>query len=273
MEKSNVLYELTNGIEETKLLEEITTLYETLFTDEKQYEISILIEVLNQRIETIAIAFATLHNYKTIVVNNLEQLMVNLNNVHATIAVRNSYNASVGFDTKFNGLCTDNMPKVASLCASFSKLFLSYNTQTFKEFEIDIDEVKNNLGKLKDLIDKYIYQSDWVLKQLKAVDNTLESFIKKTDGKKWRKSLATIFKEFKNTAISVEKIAEYILNRKASNPLVNEEIVELSIKAATDFYKIIDDFKTTINNLYKYETLTENTKQTIANYLLFSKKT
>lgn len=266
------LSKIIADIKDTSLLKEILKLYHKSLTDEHQYEAPILVPVLNTRMKICVACNSVMENTQLKTVKKLEELSIKMNQSLATLASLFAVVNTTNFDSKINKYIKENLETLKPLTLSFSRLFLNFNTQVFKESEVDFEDLQKITQKLTELIDKGIYEEDWLIKQLNDVKKELRIFSRRTYDKKWREEMASIFEQYSTEHIKIIEQAEYIITRKATNPLISDEIVNLSTEIAQQFNVILTQINTAINSIYKYECETEKTNNAITNYIFLSDK-
>lgn len=267
------LSELIEHIDNPSLLKEELEQYHTILIENQQFLIPVVVPILNFRFQSIVTSYGQSISYMQQVSSELEELLTQAINVEAKLASLLAIATAKDVGSKIQVTSSNVHKHLNETNTQLKALFLQFTDQNFEESETDFTGLQTNLKKLEDLVNKGLYEDNWLIEQLTEIKEELAAFVNTSFAMEWRHQLATSFKAYRQVCQEIEFLVAYIQKRKRSNPLLSDDLVQVSTELEELILPSLKVFTTVINSVYIYESKIKVVNNNINNYLQLSDKT
>ena len=262
------LSELLHDIDEPNLINSQLELYNKSLIDNDQFEIKNLLPVLQERLQDITDGIAALADNSSTsssIVENLANKSISLQGT--TLNPIQSMMSNYDLDDSLNSMMTKITSEFTSIYSGINELVTEFIDQIFKENELNVNQLVFVLDQLDRMHTSLYFNESWAAKWITLTKNSVDGYANIINKGKFLTILAKLHQQAQELAKDIKAFSEEIVKRKSSNPLINDEEVELSQKLFTSNENLCDLLDTTINQLYQHE---ESIKQLESKLIIYS---
>lgn len=248
------LSELLHDIDEPNLINSQLELYSNSLIDNHQFEIKYLLPVLQERLQDITDGIAALADNSSTsssIVENLANKSITLQST--TLNPIQSLMSDHDLGDSLNHSMTQITSEYTTIYSGINDLVTEFIDQMFKENELNVNQLVFVLDQLDRMHTSAYFNESWAVKWITLTKNSVDGYANIINKGKFLPLLANLYQQAQELAKDIKGFSEEIVKIKSSNPLISDEVVELSQQLYSSNENLCDLLNTTINQLYQHE--------------------
>ncbi len=252
-----LLSELTQNIHSPEAISEILDFYSGSKAVEYQNDgIPFILPILENRINDVSVKFSSFEKEFRNTLKLWKAIIEKANNILSSLESLNAIITSANYESNIYLHMQQCKTNFELSNTSLQSIFQSLNEHDFKVSRLNLDYYMHTNKQLAELVKSEEYKPDFIIEQLKNISDELYEYQKSIHWKELRAEIKNILQQIiaqsTNTLDknSIHNFVQLVIKRKASNPLISDDLVTNLIRLQEDITKFILTFNVSINSIY-----------------------
>lgn len=262
------LSDLIKNVQSSVSMKELLALYEKVLESHNQFSIGVIVPILVSRAAETGDPDAAFNSQITTARQQAESVMLKLKDEMKSAA--SLYHLAHTEDSSSSLLSTveSTYNLVKEFNTTFTSIFNSFLDHVINVIELDPKNLNDKLDILNKTVEKGIDDDDFILKELKSVQDQLTAYQQSIAWSDVRSQLADNFQKYLEVDVQIIKTSQTIVKRKAANPFISDTIVNAAENLVDQSKIFLKEYSTWINLIYLSQDKQQAVNEVISCFLL-----